>query len=343
MNLQVCIKEVPTAELAVGHFEVHEGSVPDAVQPGQLLLRTRFLSIDPAHRARFHQTRAYERVASSYGERMGPGVVMTGRVLAEVTESASPDVAVGDLVVAHTGWQEWAVADAGEVRVVTRLEGLPESHYLSVLGVSGMTAYFGLFAVGRPTAGCTVLVSSAAGAVGSTVAQLARIAGCRVVGLTGSPEKAAWLTDELGLNGAVNYRVDDVAAAIREACPEGVDMYFDNVGGDLLGAALKVMNERGTIVACGASASYDGEYKPAVGPRGVPGTLVTKRLRMEGFVVHDHLGGAAEQLAVDRVSGWIKTGRMIAAEDIHDGLASAPGALVDLLHGGNKGKRLVRL
>jgi NADPH-dependent curcumin reductase CurA len=206
--------------------------------------------------------------------------------------------------------------------------------------VTSLTAYFGLLEVGRPRAGETVLVSAAAGAVGSVAGQIARIQGCRVVGLAGSDEKCRWLTGELRLDAAIDYKRGDLVRAVREACPQGVDVYFDNVGGPVLEAALFAMRPRGRVVCCGAVSQYD-TGSPEPGPRGVPGLLVVKRLRMEGFIVMDYYARRRE--AEDVLAGWIADGRLVIREDIVEGLEGAPRALIGLLHGDNIGKRLVRV
>src|SRR5262245_9431276 len=211
---------------------------------------------------------------------------------------------------------------------------------LSGLGVTSLTAYFGLLDVGRPAAGETVLVSAAAGAVGSVAAQLAKIHGCLVVGLAGSDDKCGWLTRDLGLDAAINYRAGDLGRSLRDACPQGIDVYFDNVGGPSLEAALFQMRSGGRIVCCGAASQYD-TGSPGPGPRGVPGLLVVKRLRMEGFIVMDFY--ARRQQAEDALAGLIADKRLVVREDIVEGLERAPQALIGLLHGDNIGKRMVRV
>jgi len=211
---------------------------------------------------------------------------------------------------------------------------------MSVLGMTGATAYFGLLDLGKPQPGETVVVSAAAGAVGSIVGQIAKLKGCRVVGIAGSDEKCAWLTDELGFDAAINYRSEHVADAVRAACPNGVDVFFDNTGGPVLEAALSRMNQGGRIVCCGVVSQYD-TANPAPGPRGVPGLLVTKRLRMEGFIVMDYFADRAA--AESELAGSVADGRLRVVEDVIPGLEHAPAALVGLLAGDNIGKRMVRV
>jgi NADPH-dependent curcumin reductase CurA len=211
---------------------------------------------------------------------------------------------------------------------------------MGALGITGLTAYYGLLDIGQPKAGETVLVSAAAGAVGSIAGQIARIKGCRVVGTAGGAEKCDWLIRELGFDAAIDYKSADLRRSLRTACPQGIDVYFDNVGGEVLQTALFLMNERGRIVCCGNLSQYNAE-KPAPGPIGVPGLLVVKRLRMEGFIVMDHF--ATRPRAEVELAGWIDSGQIKVAEDVVDGLEQAPRALAELFAGRNRGKLLVRV
>lgn len=217
----------------------------------------------------------------------------------------------------------------------------PLSHLLSVYGISGLTAYFGLTEVGRASPGETVVISAAAGAVGSSAGQIARILGCRVVGIAGGDEKCRWLTEELGYDVAVNYKSGPVAERLKAACPDGIDVYFDNVGGEIFEAALSKMNLMGRIACCGVVSTYDSESQPAHGPRGVPFLLVVKRLTMRGFVVSDFFGGRDEALA--KLRQWVEAGRLKVIEDIVEGFENLPTALIGLLRGENRGKRMVRI
>jgi hypothetical protein len=235
-----------------------------------------------------------------------------------------------------TGWQRYAIVDAESMVVPDGVE--PEAA-LSVFGVTGLTAYFGLLDVGRPVEGETVLVSGAAGATGSVVGQIARIKGCRVVGIAGSEEKCAWLTDELGFDAAVNYRTDDVRKAIGAACPDGVDVFFDNVGGDILEAVLGQLAMRGRVVMCGAISEYNDE-EPRPGPNNL-NNLIINRGRMQGFIILDYLDRAPEAMA-DLVT-WVLGGELTYRVDVVDGLDNAPAALDRLFTGANVGKVLVRV
>jgi len=264
--------------------------------------------------------------------------LMAGGGVAEVLESRAPGLAPGDLVFADVGWRDFAVLAADSVQKLPRIE--PLSRLLSVFGIAGLTAYFGLLECGRPNPGETLVVSAAAGSVGSIVGQIGKIKGCRVVGVTGGAAKGALLVDELGFDAAVDYKATDFRRALRAACPQGVDVYFDNVGGDVLETCLFAMNLGGRIACCGAVSQYDGAA-PAHGPRGVPGLIVTKRLTLRGFVVTD-FDDRREQALAD-LQAWVDEGRLKVREDIVDGLENTPAALIGLLAGDNVGKRMVRV
>jgi len=264
--------------------------------------------------------------------------VMAGGSLAEVVESQAPHLEPGDLVFAETGWQEYAAVSAKHLEALPKVE--PLTHLLSVYGVTGLTAYFGLLRIGEPKPGETVMVSAAAGAVGSIAGQIAKLKGCKVIGVAGGPEKCAWLKEHLGLDAAVDYKAGDVRRQLRGLSPNGLDVYFDNVGGDVFEAALFNMANHGRIVCCGAVSQYD-DVPPAHGPRGVPGLIVTKRLRVEGFVVMDFYPGRDAALA--ELRGWVEAGKLKVQEDVIDGLENLPAALIGLLAGENRGKRMVRV
>jgi NADPH-dependent curcumin reductase CurA len=328
-NRQILVKELPEGPLEERHFELREAPIPTPAA-GEVLTRTLYLSLDPANRAWMR--------GATYRAPVAAGDVMAGFTVAEVVDSRAPDFRPGELVECQSGWQEHAVHPVG---ALTRLERRgPLSHHLSVLGVTGMTAYFGLLEVGRPRAGETVVVSAAAGATGNVAGQIARIRGCRTVGLAGSDAKCAWLTGELGFDAAINYKTEEIRQALKEHCPDGIDLYFDNTGGEILEAALFRMNLHGRVVCSGVVSQYD-TATPAPGPRGVPGLLVTKRLRMEGFIVSDFFRQRAE--ATDQLARWIAGGQLVVREDILEGLEAAPRGLIGLLHGENFGKRMVRV
>ncbi|HJQ55382.1 MAG TPA: NADP-dependent oxidoreductase [Vineibacter sp.] len=329
-NRQWLLAARPTGMVGPEHFTWRQAPVPKPVA-GEVLVRTLLLSLDAANRAWLSPVPTYKAPVL-------PGDVMHGFALGEVVESNVADLKVGDLVDGMLGWQDFAVMKLGDV---TRRDSRyrPEM-LLGVLGITGLTAYYGLREIGRPKPGETVLVSAAAGAVGSVVGQIARIEGCRAVGVAGGAEKCAWLTRELGFDAAVDYKAGDVRRALRAAAPNGIDVYFDNTGGDILQAALFQMNMGGRIICCGNLSQYNAE-RPGPGPMGVPGLLVVKRLRMEGFIVLDYF--ATRPQAEATLAKWVEEGKLKAAEDVVDGLENAPMALAGMFAGRNRGKLLVRV
>lgn len=328
-NRQIVLQQLPQGKLMPEHFRLIEGERPTPGD-GEVLLKTRYISLDAANRAWMQ--------GATYRAALAAGDVMAGGAVAEVVESRSPNLAPGDMVFADTGWQEYAVLPGKRLHRLPDLK--PITHLISVYGVAGLTAYFGLLECGKPQAGETVVVSAAAGSVGSLVGQIAKIKGCRVVGVAGGAEKCAWLTDELGFDAAVDYKAGDVRRAIRAACPDGIDVYFDNVGGDIFEACLFNMKNFGRIACCGAVSQYDGTAPPH-GPRGVPGLIVTKRLTLRGFIVSDFDDERDQALA--ELRSWVESGKLKVLEDVIEGLENAPVALVGLLAGENRGKRMVKV
>ena len=264
---------------------------------------------------------------------------MAARGVGEVVDSRHPDFKAGDLAFGDCGWQEYAALPGKSL--MKQPQVTPLSHLLSVYGVSGLTAYFGLTEVGQAKAGETVVISAAAGAVGTFAGQIAKILGCRVVGIAGGDEKCRWLTDELGYDAAVDYKSGPIGDSLKAACPEGIDVYFDNVGGEILETALSQMKMHGRVACCGVVSTYDTASQQAHGPRGVPFLLVVKRLRMQGFIVSDFFGRRDEALA--QLRSWVEAGRLKVIEDIVEGFENLPDALIGLLHGKNRGKRMVRI
>src|SRR6516164_4424037 len=264
--------------------------------------------------------------------------VMAGGASAEVFASNSAGLKPGDIVFGDTGWQDYAAVPARHLTRMPKME--PMTHLLSIYGIAGLTAYFGLLEIGKPKSGETVVVSAAAGSVGSIVGQIARIKGCRAVGIAGGKDKCQWLTSELGFDAAVDYKDGALFKALRAAAPNGIDVYFDNVGGDILEACLPQMNNYGRIACCGAISQYDGAPS-AHGPRGVPGLIVVKRLIMQGFIVMDFMNQRDKALA--DLQAWVANGKLKVQEDVIDGLEKTPQALIGLLAGENRGKRMIRL
>ncbi len=325
INHQILLAELPEGALQERHFATATSRVADP-GPGEVLVRTILLSIDPA-------TRAW-MAGRTYRSQLQADTVMPGFAVAEVLAG---DLPAGTVVACETGWQEYAVLPVKAARPIQVRSKL--SHYLGALGITGLTAYFGLLDVGRPNPGDTVVISAAAGATGSVAGQLARRHGCRVVGITGSAAKNRLLEAELGFDATLNHHSPALYDDLKGACPTGVDVYFDNVGGRVLETVLPQMNTHGTIVCCGVVSQYD-TTAPAPGPRSVPGLLVTKRLRMQGFLVTDYRDRWAT--AETQLAGLISSGELKVVEEIIDGLDNAPRALIGLLAGENLGKRIVR-
>ena len=297
---------------------------------GEVGLRVRYLSLDAANRAWMQ--------GATYRDAIVAGSVMAGAAVAEVVESKAPAFSPGDLVFADTGWQEYAVLPAKRLIALPKIE--PMTHLLSVYGIAGLTAYFGLLKIAAPRAGETVVVSAAAGSVGSIVGQIAKIKGCQVIGIAGGQQKCEWLRSELGFDAAVDYKAGGVFKALKAAAPKGIDVYFDNVGGEIFEACLAHMRLGGRIACCGAISAYDGAA-PATGPRGVPGLIVVKRLSVKGFIVTDHFAERDE--AIQQLRAWVAAKTLKVHEDVIDGLENSPGALIGLLAGENRGKRMVKV
>src|SRR5690348_7663071 len=326
-NRQWIYARKPNAEVGPGNFDLHEAEMPKP-EAGEVLVRTTLLSLDPASRAWMQ--------GATYRSQLNPGDVMAGWGIGEVVESNSDKFAPGDLVSGEYGWQEYSVLPAQRLTKHDR-KHKPE-HLLSVLGITGLTAYFGMLDVGRPRPSETVLVSAAAGAVGSVAGQIAKLSGCRVVGTTRGADKCKWIVNEFGIDHAVDYSEGNLDRALKQACPDGIDVYFDNTGGEMLAAALRRMNLFGRVSCCGAVSQYD-TATPAPGPFGVPGFLVTKRIRMEGFVVMDFYNRRAQAEAA--LAHWLDEGKLKAAVDIVEGFENMPSALADMFAGKNRGKLMV--
>ena len=325
-NRQWLVAALPAGKLAPEHFRLVTSDVP-APGDGELLISVQLISIDAANRAWLQ--------GLTYRDALSGGDVMAGLAIGEVVKSRAEGFTPGDLVFGDLGWQDLAVFPASAVTVQPR--DVPIEHLLSLYGTSMLTAYHGLTAIGALGPGDTLLVSAAGGSVGTSVGQIGRILGARVVGIAGGADKCRWLEDELGFDAALDYQDAGFPGELRAL--GGVDVYFDNVGGDILDRVLFAMNEGGRIVCCGAVASYDGD-KPRHGPRGVPGLLVTKRLSMRGFVVSDF--DDLREPALGTLRAWVAQGSLRAVEDVVDGLEQAPAALIDQLAGRSRGKKMVR-
>lgn len=333
MNRRIVLAARPHGEPTPAHFRMEEARVPTP-RAGEILLRTRWLSLDPYMRGRMS-------AAKSYAQPVAIGEPMVGGTVSEVVQSNNPDFAVGELVSAYGGWQDYAISDG---RGLHRLPpGLPPTTALGILGMPGMTAYTGLLTIGRPKAGETVVVAAAAGPVGSLVGQIARLKGARVVGIAGGPDKCRYLTETLGFDAALDHRADDFADALAAACPKGIDVYFENVGGAVFEAVLPLLNDFARVPVCGLVSGYNATELPP-GPDRLPTlmrTVLTKRLHLQGFIVWDF---ADQQEAFVRdVGGWLAEGKVRHREDIVEGLEAAPEAFIGMLRGKNFGKLVVHV
>jgi NADPH-dependent curcumin reductase CurA len=328
-NRQIVLAELPEGRLDARHFREIRTPLPQPAE-GEVICRTLYASPDPVNRAQMR--------GRTYRDGLQVGDVMDGFTLSEVVDPNGTGLAAGAIVSCEAGWQDYAALPVEQVVPIDVRGSLRE--HMSVLGISGLTAYFGLLEIGRPRAGETVVVSAAAGSTGNVVAQLARIHGCRVVGITSSERKRRVLEEDLRADATVDHRSPTLSRDLRVACPDGVDVYFDNVGGPVLDACLPRMNRHGRIVCCGVMSQYDDDT-PLPGPRAVPGLVISSRLRMEGFVVLDFAERWPQ--AIERLASWVASGELRVLDEVVDGLAAAPGALVDVLAGRNVGKRIVRV
>lgn len=329
-NRQFVLDTPPTGKLGHDNFRLTESAVPDPAD-GEALVQARYISMDAANRAWMQ--------GATYRSALTGGMVMAGAGIGVVLASRADGLSPGDLVYGDLGWQDYATLPAEGLRKLEPRE--PLTHHLSVYGIPGLTAYLGLKEIGVPKPGDTILVSAAAGAVGSLVGQVAKAMGCRTIGIAGGPEKCALLTEQLGFDAAVDYKAEGpLRKRLKAVAPDGVDIYWDNVAGEILEAAIFNMALHGRIICCGAIAHYDGAA-PAHGPRGIPGLLVTRRIAMRGFIVFDHYDQRDAALA--QLESWVREGRIAVREDIIDGFECLPEALLGLLAGGNVGKRMVRI
>ncbi len=329
VNRQVVLVSRPRGEPTESNFALVEVPLPEP-GPGQFLARTIYLSLDPYMRGRMNAGESYAKPAEL-------GRPMVGGTVGQVVQSNHPGFAAGEFVLGYWGWQEYGLSKGGGVRKLDPAQG-PLSYALGVLGMPGMTAYVALLDIGRPQPGETVVVSAAAGAVGSLVGQIARLKACRAVGTAGSDEKCRFVVDELGFDACVNYKTQDLKQTLKDACPGGIDVYYDNVGGPVLAAVLRQINMGARIPFVGQIAHYNAT-EPPPGPNLTP--LLVKRALIQGFIVSDHPDREAEFLR--DVSGWLKEGKIKFREDIVYGLENAPRAFLGLFRGENTGKLLVRV
>jgi NADPH-dependent curcumin reductase CurA len=328
-NRQIVLKIRPVGLPTSANFEMLTSSIPEPSE-GEVLTRTLWLSLDPYMRGRMN-------AGKSYAPSVSVGAVMVGRTVGRVLASRDPGFAAGDIVVGPGGWQDYVVMTGRALRKLDPTLA-PVSTALGVLGMPGMTAYVGLLDIGQPRAGETVVVSAASGAVGSVVGQIAKIKGCHVVGVAGGPAKCNYVVDNLGFDAWVDHRAPDLHEALQRACPNGVDIYFENVGGAVQQALWPLLNDFARVPVCGLIAQYN-DATPMPGPN--LGSVLAKRLTVRGFIVSDHAARSDEFFR--DVSAWVREGRIKYREDIVDGLERAPEAFIGLLQGRNFGKLVVRV
>jgi len=330
-NKRIVLASRPTGMARLEDFRIEELEVPQP-KDGEVLVLTLYLSVDPYMRSRMNEGKSYVPPFELNG-------VITGGVVGEVVESRSPVFQPGDIVTGYLGWQVYQVARSEDLRKVDP-KLAPVTTALGILGMPGLTAYFGLLDIGKPKADETVVVSGAAGAVGTTVCQIAKIKGCRVVGIAGSDEKNEYLEHELWVDKTINYKTEpDIRGALKTACPAGVDIYFDNVGGHISDAVMTLISKHARTVICGQMSLYNSE-KPDVGPRVQPYLLV-KRALMQGFIITDYAARFGEGMS--QLGQWFKEGKLKYAEHIVEGFENAPRALLGLFSGENLGKQLVKV
>jgi NADPH-dependent curcumin reductase CurA len=331
-NRQWILRERPTGMVGPEHFELVETPIPEP-GAGEVLLKTHYLGFDPA-------MRGWLIDEPSYLPPVGIGEVMRAASVSEVVKSNNPDLPTGTLVQGMAGWQEYALAGPGDLIPPQALpEGVTPEMALSVLGMTSLTAYFGLLDIGQPREGDTVLVSGAAGATGSVVVQIAKLKGCRVIGIAGGAEKCQWLRDACGADEVIDYKSEDIAARLAELCHLGINVFFDNVGGETLEAAIGEMADFGRISLCGGISGYNDEA-PSPGPKNLM-ILVQRRIRMQGFIVIDYMDRFAEAYA--ELGQWLAGGKLQWRVDVQEGFENVPATLQRLFSGANTGKQLLKL
>jgi NADPH-dependent curcumin reductase CurA len=335
VNRKIVLNSRPAGAPTGDNFRLDQGIVP-VPAAGQLLLRTIYLSLDPYMRGRMSDV-------ASYAAPVALGEVMGGSTVSRVETSNHADYQPGDLVLGYGGWQDYAVADGSSLTRLNALMPRP-SLSLGVLGMPGFTAYMGLLDIGQPKAGETVVVAAASGAVGSVVGQIAKLKGCRAVGIAGGPEKCKFVVDVLGFDACIDHHGADFAAHMAAACPDGIDVYFENVGGAVFDAVLPLLNVSARVPLCGMIANYNDTALP-LGPDRMgllTRTLLSKRIKMQGFIIFADYGERLDEFTT-AMSDWLKEGRIKFREDIVDGIENAPQAFIGLLEGKNFGKLIIRV
>ncbi|RED17365.1 NADP-dependent oxidoreductase [Parasphingopyxis lamellibrachiae] len=322
----------PDSDPADGNLRLHREGLPE-IADGEILVRNVYLSIDPTHRI-------WMSDIDQYMDPVELGDVMRGGTIGVVEQTRSSRLSVGDIVTGQGGWQDYCALSARMVRKIELASGLPLTAYMGPLGNIGATAYFGLLEIGKPRPGETVVVSAAAGAVGSLVGQIAKLMGCHVVGIAGSDEKCAWLTDDLGFDASVNYKSGSIYDTLEAACPNGIDVYFDNVGGEILDTALTLINLNARIATCGLISTYNDLEQGGQGPKMYRNVLM-KRATIRGFIVSDFLRRYPEAFAAIR--HWLRIGALQYRVDVREGLEHAPDVLKLLFSGRHDGKLIVKI
>ena len=330
-NKQWILNEFPVGEIKDNNLILKDSNLNN-ISDGEVLIRNIYLSLDPANRG-------WMSGKASYVDAMQIGDVMRGGTIGAIEESKNEKFKKGDVVQYQGGWQEYCINDGKGLRIIPLNTGLPMPSFLSIMGMPGMTAYFGLLDVLKPKESETLVVSGAAGAVGSIVSQIAKIKGCRVIGIAGSEEKCNWLLNDLKIDGVINYKTENVSARLKELCPNGIDMYFDNVGGEISEAVINRFNIGGRMSICGQISGYNSETLQP-GPRNWINILI-KRLKVQGFIVFDYQARAQEAFA--DMPKWIAEGKLQHKNHIVDGLENAVASLKMLFSGENKGKMIVKI
>ena len=331
MNQKILLVNRPIGSPKESDFRLATSPVP-GVAEGECLVRSIYLSLDPYLRGRMDDRK-------SYTPPIELGNVMEGFVVGRIVKSNHPDFKAGEIVLGNIGWQEYCAISYKELTKVNSDLG-SISTALGILGMPGLTAYFGLFHIGQPQSGQTIVISGATGTVGSTVGQLAKIKGCQVIGITSSDEKIKYLTENLGFDAAVNHKaINDCSSTLQSLCPEGIDIYFDNVGGSITDTVIPLLNVKARVAVCGQSSQYNLENKE-MGPRWLR-QLIIKRVKVEGFLVWDFIEHHSD--ALKELSGWLKEGKLLYDEHLTEGIENTPRAFIELLAGDHQGKQLVRL
>jgi NADPH-dependent curcumin reductase len=334
-NRRIILVSRPVGTPTADNFKLEDSDVPDPSN-GQMLLRTLYLSLDPYMRGRMSD-------APSYAEHVALRGVMVGGTVSQVVDSKIPEYKPGDRVLSYSGWQEYALTDGTGIVKIDQTDEFPISYALGVLGMPGHTAYTGLLQIGKPKTNETIVVAAASGAVGSVVGQIAKIKGCRAVGIAGSKTKCDYVTQTLGFDACINYKNEDFKAKLQEVCPDGIDIYFESVGGEVQQTVWPLLNVGARVPVCGIIAHYNARELPQ-GPDRTPLILrdiLTKRITVKGFIIFDHQADFPEMTA--KIKQWLSQGRIVYKEDVVDGLERAPESFIGLLNGLNFGKLIVKV